>query len=150
MRAARKADVAAVRVLLSRGADPARAMKGGVTAVMVASGFGGQVRFAEYNPRSGTERDYIESVRLCVAHGADLSAANDAGQTALHVAAAQRGDEFVRFLVKSGARLDAKDAQGHTPLDVALGLGGGRGRGRAQPAARESTAALLRELAANP
>jgi ankyrin repeat protein len=149
MRAARKADVAAIRVLLSRGADPARAMKGGVTAAMVASGFGGQVRFAEYNPRSGTERDYIESVRLCVEHGADLNAANDAGQTALHVAAAQRGEEFIRFLVKSGARLDAKDTQGHTPLDVALGLGGGRGRGRAQPVARESTAALLRELAAN-
>jgi ankyrin repeat protein len=84
-----------------------------------------------------------------VEHGADLNAATDAGQTALHVAAAQRGDEFIRFLVSSGARLDAKDAQGHTPLDVALGLGGGRGRGRAQPAARESTAALLRELAAS-
>jgi ankyrin repeat protein len=149
MRAARKADVSAIRVLLSKGADPKRAMKGGVTAVMVAAGYGGQVRFAEYNPRSGTERDYIESVRLCVEHGADLNAANDAGQTALHVAAAQRGDEFIRFLVKSGARLDAKDAQGHTPLDVALGLGGGRGRGRAQPVARESAATLLRELAAN-
>ena len=149
MRAARKADAAAMQLLLARGADPARAMKGGVTALMVAAGFGGQVRFAEYNLRSGTERDYMEGVRLCVEHGADLNAANDAGQTALHVAAAQRGDEFIRFLVKRGARLDAKDTQGHTPLDVALGLGGGRGRGRA-PAVRDSTVALLRQLALNP
>ena len=150
MRATRKADVAATRLLLARGADPKAAMKGGVTALMVASGFGGQVRFAEYNPRSGTERDYIESARLCVGRGADINAANDAGQTALHVAAAQRGDEFITFLAKSGARLDAKDKQGHTALDVALGLGGGRGRGRAQPAVRENAAAVLRQLAAHP
>ena len=150
MRAARKADVAASRVLLDHGADPAATMKGGVTAAMIASGFGGQVRFAEYNPHSGTESEAADCVRLSLAHGADINAANDAGQTALHIAAAQRGDDFIRFLVKNGARLDATDRQGHTPLDVALGVAGaGRGRGRA-PAARESTAALLRQLIAQP
>jgi ankyrin repeat protein len=147
MRAARKADVAAMRILLEHGANPSAAMKGGVTAVMVASGFGGQVRFAEYNPHSGTEHDAAECVRLALAHGADVNAANSTGQTALHIAAAQRGDAFIRFLVANGARLDAKDAQGHTPLDVAMGLGGGGGRGRARAAApREAIAALLREL----
>ena len=148
MRAARKADAAASRVLLEHGADPSAAMKGGVTAVMIASGFGGQVRFAEYNPHSGTESDAADCVRLSLAHGADVNAANDAGQTALHIAAAQRGDDFIRFLVQNGARLDVKDRQGHTPLDVALGVSGaGRGRGRA-PVAREGTAALLRQLIA--
>ena len=150
MRAARKADAAATRVLLDRGADPTIAMKGGVTAVMVASGYGGQVRFAEYNQKTGTEHDAADCVRLSIEHGADINQANDAGQTALHVAAAQRDDDFIRFLVKSGARLDAKDLQGHTPLDVALGLGGGRGRGRAQPAARASAAAALRQLMEQP
>ncbi len=145
MRAARKADVAAMKELLTHGADAAAAMKGGVTAAMIASGFGGQVRFAEYNTKSGGERDAEECVRLCLEHGADVNAVNDAGQTVLHIAAAQRGDDFIRFLVKSGARLDVKDKQGHTPLDIALGLGGGR-RGRA-PAVRQSTAALLRALA---
>jgi len=147
MRAARKADAAATRLLVEHGADPKAAMKGGVTAVMIASGFGGQVRFAEYNPHSGTEADAAECVRLALAHGADVNAASDNGQTALHVAAAQRGGEFVRFLVSSGARLDAKDLQGHTPLDVALGRAGGRGRGRAS-IAREDIAGLLRQLAA--
>ncbi len=146
MRAARKADVAASRLLLDHGANASAVMKGGVTAVMIASGFGGQVRFAEYNPHSGTERDAAECVRLALAHGADMNAANGAGQTALHIAAAQRGDEFIRLLVANGGRLDAKDAQGHTPLDVATGVGAtGRGRGRAS-APRDGIAALLREL----
>jgi ankyrin repeat protein len=146
MRAARKADAAAMRLLLERGADPSATMKGGATAVMIASGFGGQVRFAEYNPHSGTERDSAECVRLALAHGADINVSSDSGQTALHVAAAQRGEEFVRFLVASGARLDAKDKQGHTPLDIAMGLGGGRGRGRST-GTREAIAVVLRELA---
>jgi ankyrin repeat protein len=148
MRAARKADAAAMRVLLDHGADPSAAMKGGATAVMIASGFGGQVRFAEYNPHSGTEDDSADCVRLALEHGADINASNDSGQTALHVAAAQRGAAFIRFLVASGARLDAKDKQGHTPLDIAMGQGGGRGRGRAA-GAREAIAAVLRELAGN-
>jgi ankyrin repeat protein len=144
MRAARKADTAAMRVLLDHGADPSATMKGGATAVMIASGFGGQVRFAEYNPHSGTERDSADCVKLALDRGADVNASNDSGQTALHIAAAQRGEEFVRFLVVSGARMDAKDQQGHTPLDIAMGLGGGRGRRSA--GARESIAAVLREL----
>jgi uncharacterized protein len=147
MRAARKADVAATRVLLDHGADPALQMKGGVTAVMIASGFGGQVRFAEYNPHSGTEEDAAECVRLAVARGADVNAANDQGQTALHIAATRRGAGFIRALVGEGARLEAKDKQGQVPLDVALG-GGARGRGGRAPEARADIAALLRELMA--
>ncbi len=145
MRAARKADVAGTRLLLAHGADATKAMRGGVTAAMIASGFGGQVRFAEYNPKSGTGRDAEECVRLSLDHGADVNAVNDAGQTALHIAAAQRDEHFIRFLAAHGARLDVKDRQGHTPLDVAMGQGGGRGRGRA-PAVREEIAAALREL----
>jgi len=114
---------------------------------MIASGFGGQVRFAEYNLKTGSEHDAEECVRLCLERGADINAGNDNGQTALHIAAAQRDASFIRFLVAHGARLDVKDKQGHTPLDVAMGVGGGRGRGRA-PAARADIAAVLRELGA--
>jgi ankyrin repeat protein len=145
MRAARKADTTTTALLLARGADATTTMRGGITAVMIASGFGGQVRFAEYNPRSGTGRDAEECVRLALEYGADVNAANDGGQTAMHIAAAQRDAHFIRFLAANGARLDVQDRQGHTPLDVAMGQGGGRGRGRA-PAAREDIAAVLREL----
>ena len=147
MRAMRKADSAATRVLLEHGADPALAMKGGVTAAMIAAGFGGQVRFAEYNPHSGTERDAADCVRLALEHGVRLDAVTDAGQTALHVAAAQRGVEFITFLIQRGANPAARDAQGRTALDVAMGQGGGRGR----PAtARPEIAALLRRLTTDP
>lgn len=148
MRAARKADAAAARVLLEHGADPALAMKGGVTAVMIASGFGGQVRFAEYNPHSGTEEDAAECVRLALEHGADINATSDEGQTALHIAAARRGAAFIRFLAARGARLDARDKRGQTPLDVALGNDVGRGRVTRAPEARAEIATLLRQLMA--
>ena len=148
MRAARKADVPAMRLLLAHGADATRTMRGGVTAAMIASGFGGQVRFAEYNQKTGTEHDAEECVRLCLEGGADVNAVNDAGQTVLHIAAAQRDERFIRFLVARGARLGLRDKQGRTPLDVAMGVGGGRGRGGRAPAAREPIAAVLRELGA--
>jgi hypothetical protein len=44
-------------------------------------------------------------------------------QTALH-GAAQRGfTAFVKFLAENGADVQAKDANGRTPLDLAKGVG---------------------------
>ena len=114
---------------------------------MFASGFGGAGRFAEYEERHATEAEIIDAARLCLEAGADINAVNDAGQTALHFAVTGREDGFLKFLAGHGARLDIKDRQGRTPLDVALGVGG-RGRGAAQPV-RESTVALLRQLTAS-
>jgi len=65
------------------------------------------------------------------------------GQTALHVAVTSRGLPVVAYLLERGARPDVQDAQGRTPLDVALGAGG-RARGGAAPAVREDAASLLR------
>ncbi len=144
MRAARKGDVAAARLLLDLGADPRATMKNGANAVMIASGFGGVGRFAEYDTGRGSEADFVEIVRLCLARGADINAADAAGRTAVHAAAAQRSDGFIRFLAGSGAHVDVRDADGRTPIDVALGVGV-RGRGGVR-VARESTAALLRQL----
>jgi uncharacterized protein len=144
MRAAKKSDVTLMRPLLATGADPALTTRAGATALMFASGFGGAGRFAEFEERRATEAEILEAARLCLEAGADINAANDAGQTALHFAVAGREDAFIRFLVERGARLDTKDRQGRTPLDVALGVGG-RGRGAA-PQVRESTVALLRQL----
>jgi len=144
MRAARKSDVTLMRPLLAKGADPTLTTKAGATALMFASGFGGAGRFAEYEERHATEAEIIDAARLCLQAGADINAANDAGQTALHFAVTGRDDGFIRFLAEHGARLDIKDRQGRTPLDVALGVGG-RGRGAA-PQVRASTVALLRQL----
>ena len=75
-----------------------------------------------------------------------MNAANEAGQTSLHAAAAIGANGVVRFLVERGARLDARTRQGRTALDEALrgvpNVDGAPGE------AHEDTAALLRELMA--
>ena len=145
MRAARKSDLQAMRLLLEKGADVRLANNAGGTALMYAAGLGGAGRFAEYDPKPATTAEQIEAARVCLDRGADVNAVNAAGQTALHFAVAEREDGFVAFLAERGARLDLKDRQGRTPLDVALGVGG-RGRGGAPAVVRENTVALLRRL----
>lgn len=142
MRAARNADVAAMRLLLANGADPSIREKNGTTALMLAAGLGhGLGVFAkEY----ATEPAMLEAVKILVAQHVDVNAADDKGETALHFAALA-SDPVVRFLVESAADLYAKDKQGRTAMDMAMGHGG-RGRAGELPKVRESTVSLLREL----
>src|SRR5207249_2930150 len=63
--------------------------------------------------------------------------------TALHGAAEHGFTPFVKFLVEHGADLQAKDANGRIPLDLAKGVGpAGRGQAESFP----ETAALLESL----
>ena len=48
----------------------------------------------------------------------------------MHIAAGRGLDPVVKFLAEKGAKLNRTDKQGRTPLDVALGVGGGRRRAR--------------------
>jgi len=107
--------------------------------LMFVSGRGGLGRFGVYDLKKATDAEFIEGAKLCLSRGANVNAVDEAGQTAMHNAALQRGDAFIEFLADSGARLDVKDKQGRLPLDLALG--GGRG----QQTARESAAAILRK-----
>ena len=140
MRAAKKGDVAVMRVLLEHGADVNAAMRNGGTALMFVSGRGGLGRFGVFDPRRATELEFIEGAKLCLQHGAAVNAVDESGQTAMHSAAVQRGDAFIDFLADHGASLDVKDNQGRLPLDLALGAGS-----RGEPAVRESAAAVLRK-----
>jgi uncharacterized protein len=64
-------------------------------------------------------------------------------QTALHGAAERGFTPFVKFLVENGADLQAKDANGRTPLDLAKGVGtAGRGQAESFP----ETVALIESL----
>jgi len=139
MRAAKKGDIEAMRVLVDHGADVNVTMKNGATVLMFVSGRGGLGRFGVYDLKKATDAEFIEGAKLCLSRGANVNAVDEAGQTAMHNAALQRGDAFIEFLADSGARLDVKDKQGRLPLDLALG--GGRG----QQTARESAAAILRK-----
>jgi ankyrin repeat protein len=144
MRAAKHGDHAALRLLLDHGADPALAQRNHTTALMFAAGLGrGQGVFTK---DIGTERDLLEGVKVLVARGIDVNVFNDNGQTALHFAA-QVSDDIVRYLAAHGARLEPRDKQGRTPVDLALGIGA-RGRAGGPPPVRQGTAALLRQLIA--
>ncbi len=146
MRAARNGDAPAMRLLLDRGADPTLVQKNHSTVLMLAAGLGrGLGVFAkEYS----TEAEMLDAVKVLLDRHIDINAANDQGLTALHYAA-MASDDIVRLLAANGANLEAKDKQGRTPLDSALGVGG-RGRAGGPPIVREQTAALLRQLMSRP
>jgi ankyrin repeat protein len=142
MRAAKNGDTAAIRVLMAHGADASLRQKNGTTVLMLASGVGrGTGVFAK---DYATEAELLDAVTFLVESGVDVNAANDAGQTALHIAA-QASDRIVKYLAEQGANLDAKDKQGRTALNVAMGAGV-RARIGGESTVRESTAALLRQL----
>ncbi len=65
----------------------------------------------------------------------------------MHCAAQAGLDSVVTLLAQAGATLDAKDKQGRTPVDVAMGVGG-RGRAGGPPPVYDRTAKLLKELGA--
>jgi len=142
MRAAKNGDTAAIRLLMAHGADASLKQKNGTTALMLAAGVGrGTGVFAK---DYATEAELLAAVTFLVESGVDVNAANDSGQTALHIAA-QASDGIVKYLAEHGAKLDAKDKQGRTALDVAMGTGV-RARIGGESTVRESTAALLRQL----
>jgi uncharacterized protein len=145
MRAAKNGDSAAIQLLLANGADSNALAKNGTTALMFAAGLGfGTGTFAnDY----ATPAELLESVKVLVAAGADVNAISEAGQTPLHFGA-QASDDIVKFLAESGAKLDVKDKQGRTPVEMALGVGL-HGHAGGPPTVREGTANLLRQLMAS-
>jgi ankyrin repeat protein len=107
---------------------------------MLAAGMGWKDEVSQ-----GTEAEAIEAIKLCQELGFQINAQNDAGETALHSAAAlRRANQVVQFLFDSGAKLDIKDKRGRTPLDAVAASTGGQGVEGIR--ARESTVALLRRL----
>jgi ankyrin repeat protein len=154
-RAAKSNDLVLMRMLLDAGADPTLTLKDRTTVAMIAAA-GGTVVGAYAVGIPVTEASSLEAIRLCMEHGVDINAFNTNGQTAVHAAVNRGAPSVVKYLAENGAKLDMKDKQGRTPLDVALGVGGGAGRrgggGNARRGAggqpNEAMATLLRELMA--
>jgi ankyrin repeat protein len=138
-RASKASDVPVMKVLLDGGADATLALANRTTTAILASG------------GTAPEPKVLEAVTLLVEHGVDVNAFNANGQTILHNAAQRGHNSVIEYVAKKGARLDRRDKQGRTALDIALGLGtGGRRQGRptTAPVVNEKTAALLRQLMA--
>ena len=139
--AAKANDVAVMRELLDHGADPFIPTFAGTTPLMAAAG-------VEHEPgiTRSTEAEALRAVTLLVELGADVNAANEAGDTALHGAAwRERADSIVQFLVDRGAAIDAKNYRDWTPLVIAEGIHTGGNFIRS-----DTTATLLRSLGAAP
>ena len=155
-----------MRALKAGGADTSLSMPTGTTPLMLASGIDSLatanrrgVRIVDFG-KVEPESQALETVSAALSLGADVNATNQAGDTALHGAAALRYDTVIQFLADHGAQMNAKNKRGLTPLGALLSGGrGGRGRGAAAADAGDdasdsqtgtSTVALLRKLGATP
>ena len=132
-----------IQALLARGADPdARLVKhpprfgytadrqrpagatpfllaamagdAGVMEVLAAAGVGRNLTESRV-----TEEQSLRAVRLALKLGAEVNAANQAGDTALHGAARIKSPALVQLLVDRGAEVNVSNREGHTPLFVA-------------------------------
>ncbi|SRR5712691_1365534 len=114
--AAKGADLPLMRLLLTAGADFATPTDERTTPLMVAAGIG-CVTGQWLEP----ERDVLQAVKLLVEElKVDVNAINDRGETALHGAVYRGADSVVEYLVDKRAKLDTKDVEGKTPLDIAV------------------------------
>jgi len=144
-RAARGADIPAMRLLLEHGALVDLPQENDVSPLIVSSGY--RASAIDTRGRFRNEEQALEASRLLLEYGADVNARTDVGQTALFGAATNGWNEMVKLLVEHGADLKATDDQGSTVVDAAMGRAGRFGRGAGGDQHIE-TAALLESLIA--
>ena len=171
--AAKGGDVALMRVLVAGGADPTLPTRQNVTALMAAAGLGFWDGESPGPESGVPESQSLEAVALALELGNDVNAVADygdtppetdgvtllrrhfqdlsgaigdmrwSGSTALHGAALRGANSIVRFLMEKGAKIDARNKVGWTPLMIAEGIFVSN-----TEKAQASTAALLRQLMA--
>jgi uncharacterized protein len=154
--AAKFLETGIMRALAQAGADTRASLPSGDTPLMAAAGMGASPQ----TDRRGLsvldggkvedESRVADAVAAALAGGADVNAANGAGETALHAAALLGYDSVIRKLADAGANLAAKNAKGQTALTQITGKPGGtlRSPDRTNRGPRESTVELLRALGA--
>src|SRR5207248_5618189 len=127
-----------MRILAKAGSDPLVATMDGTTPLMAAAGvgWGGGVDRRGASLLEGAVINdgdrALETARVALDLGADVNAANEAGDTALHASASRGYNAIVQVLVDKGAKLDLKNKRGRTPM--------------AGASAAKGTADLLRKL----
>lgn len=114
--AAKAADVELMRLLLENGADPKVRNRNGTTMIMAAAGC--DVSYVGEDSRPAEES--LEAVKVALKWGADINERNNVGDTALHGAAFTGANIVVQYLVDHGAKLDATNKWGQSPLAVAV------------------------------
>ena len=116
-RAAFATDVDAMKLLVSRGADPQIPSSESVTPLMAAAGLGWTG-----NQHRTVPGAWLPAVKYCLELGAELNARDIFGYSAIHAAAYRGDDALVKFLVEKGARLDGVTVFGDNVTDMANGF----------------------------
>jgi len=140
----------AIKELVKGGADPNIATEQGTTPLMLAVGAGTDVQ----RMRSVEERSLaLETAKFLLDRGVDINAVGQFGWTALHCATYQGLDDVIELLVSKGAKIDAFDKLGQTPLSISLSVltkDAGAKRLQIPRRYRRETAELLLRLGATP
>ncbi len=152
--AAKFLEPAIMRALASSGADTRASLPTGDTPLMAAAGMGASPQTDRRGLSvldGGTVEDesrVVETIAVALSSGADLNAANSAGDTAVHAAALLGYDRVIRQLADAGATLSVKNARGQTPLSEIAGKPATalRSPDRTSRGPRQSTVDLLRAL----
>ena len=140
IRAALAGDITLMRLLLEHGANPNLSTYEGTTPLMAAAG----VNWVIGETFTRSEDEYLAAVRLCLELGNDVNTVNKQGFTAMHGAANRGFDKMITLLAEKGAKLDAKDSQGRTPMTFAEGVF----LALQPPSRKPTTIALLQKLMA--
>jgi len=117
LRAAMAGDLAAMKLLVEHGANPNLATKSGDTPLMTAAGVGWAAYWTQNAPYSR-----LDAIKFCLEHGAQVSARDAKGYSALEGAAFRGDNESITYLIANGADVYAKTKAGDTVADLANGL----------------------------
>ncbi len=122
--AARFLEPEIMQTLAAGGADPKVAMPNGATALMLAAGMGSGIAESRRGialidfGKVETDNQVLPAVTTAFNLSGGVTAANQAGDTALHAAATHRYETVIRFLAEHGADVNARNKGGRTPLAV--------------------------------
>jgi ankyrin repeat protein len=120
--AAKNTDFEVMKILADAGADARIPSADGTTPLMVAAGLAMWYVGEDAGSLAGQEDEVLDAVKLCVALGNDVNAANLAKETPMHGAAFRGVNAVVEFLLEKGAQIDPRDIRGWTPFTVANGI----------------------------
>jgi len=116
--AALSGDLTVMKLLLEYGADPHIHTFQGTSPLMAAAG----INWVYYQTFDEGPEALLETVKFTHSLGMDVNQANSMGLTALHGAANRGSNDIIEYLVANGAKLDALDNEGRSPLDWAKGV----------------------------